>query len=454
MSMSMSGASGARVMPGEICISLPVHTQPSVIAGQLANFAAFLPEARVVLHVSANARFAPAQLDAVLREAGCDNAAVNPVRLPTGWGDILPAHLANIAWIRRHVPHCTRICLHSSNDMLVRHGLAGHLASGGNFLQRRPLVPYSRWRFTGAALADPALQALCRRLGGQLRGRLRGQPDGTPVFGSQIEGSSYEAALLYEITDLLAPAAAQAPAQPYPREEVWLSTVAHALHAPPGGMPYVFSEVHRFDRVFWNVLKVVDPFIGQRGNARYLPRRALEFLMIRAGFHRISRAWVDRIAHDAAGALAACEWLDDGAGRWCVCDRHGLYGVKRVPRRVDAPLRRYIDRLGAETAASALSLPSSDTPDTPGTPRAPPHAAPPSAPSPPSARPASSAASAASARSASAAASLLSMRALHAMPSVPSVPPVDRMHPVFSGPVASSAAATAAAAAAAAVSMP
>jgi hypothetical protein len=29
-----------------------------------------------------------------------------------------------------------------------------------------------------------------------------------------------------------------------------------------------------------------------------------------------------------------------------VFDRHGLYGVKRVPRRPDAPLRRYIDQLG------------------------------------------------------------------------------------------------------------
>ena len=324
-----------------IWVSLPVHTRPSVIAGQLANFAAFLPEARVLLHVSGSARFAPGQLDAALAAAGCTNAAINPQRLPTGWGDILPAHLANVAWIRRHAPRCTRICLHASNDMLVRPGLAHHLGHGRNLLHRRPIGPGSRWRFAAAALADPALQSLCRRLGG------------APLLGSQLEGSSYEAALLFELADAIGPALAQAAPMPYPREEVWLSTLAHARGAAVGGTPYVFSEIHRFDRVFWKVLDVVDPLLGRRGDAHHLPRRALEFLMIRSGFHRISRRWVDRVARDAADRLAPYEWLSDGHGPWRVFDRHGLYGVKRIPRRPGAPLRRYIGRLGAEAAAAA-----------------------------------------------------------------------------------------------------
>jgi hypothetical protein len=319
-----------------ICISLPVHTRPAVIAGQLNNFAAFLPGARVVLHVSANARFTPDQLDAALAQAGCGNACINPLRLPTNWGNILLAHLANIAWIRRQLPQCTRICLHSSNDMLVRHGLARHLERGPNFLHHRPIGPGSRWRFAGAALADPALAAVCHRLGA------------APIIGSQVEGASFEAALLYEITGIVKHAARQASPLPYPREEVWLSTVAHARRAEVAGAPYIYSEVHRFDRVFWKVLRVLDPLLGRRGDARWLPRRALEFLMIRSGFHRIDRTLVDRIAADTAGsadALAPHEWLSDGGAPWRVFDRHGLYGVKRVPRRPEAPLRRYIDSL-------------------------------------------------------------------------------------------------------------
>ena len=330
-----------------IHVSLTVHTRPGVIAGQLANFAAFLPGARIVLHVSANARFALHELERVLAGAGCTNAVINGQRLRTDWGDILPAHLANLDWIRRHAPQCTRICLHSSNDMLVRPGLADHLARGGNFLHHRPIRPGSRWRFAGAALADPALQALCRRLG-DVRAAV-------PVIGSQVEGSSYEAGLLYEVGDLLRDALRDAVPAAYPREEVWLSTAAHARAAAPAGAPYVFSEVHRFDRSFWRVLRIVDPLIGRPGKPHYLPRRALEFLMIRSGFHRIDRRLVDLIAADAADALAPHEWLSDdpdGARRWRVFDRHGLYGVKRVPRRTGHRLRGHIDQLSAAPRAS------------------------------------------------------------------------------------------------------
>jgi hypothetical protein len=174
---------------------------------------------------------------------------------------------------------------------------------------------------------------VCRRLGG------------APLIGSQVEGSSYETEVLYEVADVIKHAARQAARVAYPREEVWLSTVAHARGARVSGTPYVFSEVHRFDRVFWKVLRVADPLIGRRGDPRWLPRRALEFLMIRSGFHRIGRKVVDAIAADLADELAPYEWLSDGDGKWRVFDRHGLYGVKRVPRRPDSPLRRYIDEL-------------------------------------------------------------------------------------------------------------
>lgn len=328
-----------------ICVSLPVHTRPAVIAGQLANFAAFLPEATIVLHVSSNARFTLAELERTLAQAGCTNAAINDRRLATRRGDLLPAHLANLAWIRRHRPRCARICLHASNDMLVRPGVACHLMRGQNFLQHRLIRPGNRWRFAGAALADTALQTIRRRLGD------------APLIGSQVEGSSYQAALLYEVADMIGAAAGQTPPLPYPREAVWLSTVAHACGARPSGAPYIFSEVHGFDHTCWRVLRHVDRLIGRPGDARSLPRRALECLMSHSGLHRIDRRLVDCIARGAADRLAPCEWLADepsGESRWRVFDRHGLYGVKRVPRRPNHPLRRYIDILGARTSPSTL----------------------------------------------------------------------------------------------------
>jgi hypothetical protein len=315
-----------------IYVSLPVHTQPLVIAGQIRNFELFFPEALVVLHVSAEARFTMPELDAALRAMQCRNVLINPQRNSTTWGGILSAHLANIGWIRA-TGNAARICLHSSNDMLVRPGLARRLEAGGNFVNRRLIRPGSYWRFASAALADPALQAMCRRLGG------------TPVIGSQIEGSSYEAALLFEIADIISAVPDAIRPIGYPREEVWLSTLAHGLAARITGNPYIFSEIHRFDRVFWQVLRHIDPLIGKPGDAHHFPRRLIEFLMIKTGFHRINRTWVDRVARDAALQLAPYELMSDGNNQWRVFDRHGLFGVKRVPRRPGSALRTYIDTL-------------------------------------------------------------------------------------------------------------
>ncbi|WP_313033158.1 hypothetical protein [Massilia alkalitolerans] len=330
-----------------IYISLPVHTQAGVVAGQARNFAAFFPEARIVLHVSANARFSLPELEAVLRAAGCRNVVLNPARHATRWGGILQAHLANIAWIHR-AGDASRICLHASNDMLVRPGLAAWLGRGGNFLHTRPIRAGSRWRFAAPALADQPLANLFRRLGS------------TSLVGSQVEGASFEAALLFELAALLERHLDDSAA--YPREEVWLATAAHALGAPVGGRPYVLSEVHRFDRAFWRVLRYADPLIGRPGDPRYFPRRLIEYLMIRSGFHRIRRRLVDRIGADDAAWLARYEWMSDGNDTWRVFDRHGLFGVKRVARRPDHPLRRYIDALAPIPAPAPQPEPTSHQP--------------------------------------------------------------------------------------------
>jgi hypothetical protein len=165
------------------------------------------------------------------------------------------------------------------------------------------------------------------------------------VIGSQIEGSAYEAELLFAIADLIGAAALARPPLAYPREEVWFSTLAHGLQAKVDGKPYVFSELHRFDRVFWRVLGVIDPIIGTGSRSADFIRRVIEYSMIKSGFHRISRRWVDRVARDDVRHLAPYQTLHDGNNIWQVFERHGLFGVKRVPRRLNAPVRRYIESL-------------------------------------------------------------------------------------------------------------
>lgn len=319
-----------------IYVSLPVHTQPQVVAGQLRNFSFFFPEATVVLHVAARARFEMPQLLQALHDGGCDNVMINPERVMTSWGNILRAHVSNIRFIRRQ-GNATRICMHASNDMLVRSGLSRRLSMGENFFNYRVVRPGTCWRFGQPALEDECLQRLCKKLGAR------------DVVGSQIEGSCYAAELLFEIADIIAATPDIPPRLPYPREEVWLSTIACALAAPKHGCPYIFSEFHRFDRVFWKVLRYLNPVIGTRSAASDFIRRSVEYVMIKSGFHRISPAWVDRIANDDDHSLAPYEWMSDGNNQWRVFDRHGLYGVKRVPRRTGSSLRTYIDTMAAQS---------------------------------------------------------------------------------------------------------
>jgi len=315
-----------------IYVSLPIHTQPAVVASQLRNFAFFLPQAIVVLHVSPRAKFEMVELTEALARSRCENFLINPERTPTSWGNILHAHVANIRLIRQ-LGNATKICMHASNDMLVREGLAKRLGTGENFFNRRTVRPGTYWRFGQPALEDECLSKLRQRFGG------------ADVIGSQIEGSCYRADLLFEIADIISGIPRIPPRTLYPREEVWFSTLANALGAFPAGCPYIFSEFHRFDRVFWKVLRRINPVIGTKSAASHFIRRVIEFGMIKTGFHRINTGWVDAIAKNDIARLAPYECLSDGNNVWRVFDRHGLFGVKRVPRRATSPLRNYIDAM-------------------------------------------------------------------------------------------------------------
>lgn len=318
-----------------IYVSLPVHTQPLVVAGQVRNFTRFLPQATVLLHVSRNARFEMGQLTRALLDRGCGNVLINPTRIATDWGNILDAHLTNVAYLRSR-GDADRICLHASNDMLVRPGLAAHLRGGHNFCHRRLVRPGTRWRFGAAALADPCLTRLRRRFGH------------LEVIASQIEGSCYEAEVLYAIADLIRTQPLLPAPLAYPREEVWFSTLAHALQARIDGTPYIFSELHRFDRVYWQLMQHVDPVIGHGTAMSDFLRRAIEYALIKTNFHRISKRWVDAVARDDVSRLAPYQTLSDGNSIWRIYEQHGLYGVKRVPRRAASPLRQYIDGLAEQ----------------------------------------------------------------------------------------------------------
>jgi hypothetical protein len=326
-------------------VSLPVHEAPLVVADQLGNFARYLPEATVVLHLSRGGVLTPSPLDAALRQAGHRNYLINPNREQTAWGGIFRAHLVNIAFIRA-LGDATHICFHASNDMLVRPGLAGHIAREGRGYNLRPVTPRSYWWVARRALRDKTLHAFLASFG-----------ERPALFGSQIEGAFFDAGTIFEIA-VLAERAGLGEAS-YPQEEIVIPTLAHALGARAATTPYVFSETHVFDRAYWGFLQRFEWLFGNNWSRAAQLRHCIEYAFIKTPFYKLSPALVEAIAlgPDQDGEIASAtrqgpgdalrrlEWMNDGDTRWRVFDRQALYGVKRVPRVLDNPLRQFIRQL-------------------------------------------------------------------------------------------------------------
>ncbi|MEZ2354488.1 hypothetical protein [Caballeronia sp. RCC_10] len=340
-----------------IYVSLPVHEAPLVVADQLANFARFCPQACVVLHVSRSGRLDEATLNAALKSQGCDNFLINPAHESTRWGSIFRAHLSNIAFIRSR-GDASHICFHASNDMLVAPGLRDHIARHGHGYNVRPITPGSYWWVSPKARADAELDALCKRLGN------------CPLVGSQIEGAFYEADTLYELADIAN--GAHPGVAGYPLEEVVFPTIAHAIRATPRITPYVYSETHVFDRTYWRFLQEFEWLFGNNWKRARGLRHCVEYAFIKTPYYRLSPGMIRVIAQMSRGIpdsavddvrvarrLEKLQWMNDGDSTWKVFDPHSLYGVKRVPRTLNNPLRDFIRQLPSARALNAHERPAS-----------------------------------------------------------------------------------------------
>ena len=220
-----------------IYISIPVHEKPEVVVNQMQNFARFLPEAKIVLHVSKGAKFSVNELEDVLKKANISNALVNPKQVETKWGSIIQAHIANIRYIIQR-GDAEKVIFHSSNDMLIMDGLSEYLQDKKNIFHLRKCTSDSLWWVSRKAVKDSALSTF-------FNGKL---------YASQIEGSMYDISLLKSLVhsinnkDLVLNSELF-----YPLEEVIFSSFACKENIKPEGLPYVYSEVHKFDRFFFTI---------------------------------------------------------------------------------------------------------------------------------------------------------------------------------------------------------
>lgn len=309
-------------------ISLPVHERPDVIAGQLLNFSMFFPGAIVVIHVSSGATFSASDLEAYLERSGAKGFLVNPVSVKTDWGGIISAHLQNISFIRSR-GDASVIVFHSSNDMLVRYGADEFVDEFSNIFNWRRVYPGSHWWPGQIALQDKLLGCTVSSYGAGL------------IVASQIEGSSYKADLLFDIHDEIQGRGLLNGGLFYPREEILFSTLAACRGITPGALPYIYSEVHVFDRCLWSVLDRFSCIFQRNSMLSERLKAILNKAMFNSDFYKITVDAVEAIRREDA-SLGVGQSLNDGSGVWSIYDYKQLYGVKRIERDINDPVRKYI----------------------------------------------------------------------------------------------------------------
>ena len=208
-------------------ISIPVHERAEVVIDQIVNYKFFYPNCGIVLHISNGFNWK----DSLLKEEdflsvlnGFENVFVNPTRLNTVWGDIIHTHISNFEYVSK-VAEFEYFSLNSSNDLFVRNvppikdcDICSNL--------KNSLEKVSSWlTWYKKVIADEYLYKILDYMGANL----------SDACKNQIEGSFYRKEIFREIVDVINAVysyedVCNTSRIIYPREEVYLSTVANILN--------------------------------------------------------------------------------------------------------------------------------------------------------------------------------------------------------------------------------
>lgn len=307
----------------KLYISLIVHEKPDVILNQLENFRYFAPAAIIVLHIS-KAMEIPPDLPGKIRALG--GIHVNPVRVATGIHRLQGPHHENLRFIFALNPaENDVVAFHASNDMLVRKGLEDHVQSyEAGYYQDGILNPAN----------DPLGAA--KILGDEEFAALRSQAGADVVIYSQVEGSYFKVHQLKRAFEMIERAGMEMTKERlYFAEETILPTLIHAFLRDEGkaiAAPYVLSELSFTVKYF----EIARKLFGHGILAKVFCR-----LLRILGPTHISPGLVNGVRK---GDIGFYERFNQSNGVARFSTRH-TYGVKRVLRVIDDPLRRHISAL-------------------------------------------------------------------------------------------------------------
>lgn len=312
-----------------IYISIPVHENPDVIVDQMQNFARFFPQARIVLHLSKNAVFSIDFLQKKLDESHISNVLINPTQVETKWGSIIQAHLENIRYIIS-LGNAEKVVFHSSNDMLVQEGVFEYVKNKKNIFHQRYIKSHTLWWVGRRSLKDNFVSDYFD----------------DQLMASQIEGSMYEISFLQKCLEELDTNPAFFNSKLfYPREEIFFSSFALKFSILPDGLPYIFSEVHRFDREFFRYLTKHPYLFNQKSFFGKVIKKLLEKFLLWKLDYKLSINDINHIKNKDSHMRLYSLFSDGIELYWKVFEFDKIFGVKRVNRNLNDPIRDYIRTL-------------------------------------------------------------------------------------------------------------
>lgn len=310
---------GAELSPKHLFthgISILVHERIDVIVDQCRNFETFSPASAIMLHVSAGAEFDKTDLSAALLAANCERTFVNSISLSTRWGDLISAHFANIRALASKCTPDAYIALNASNDMMLNHLPPDEGARGARY-ELREVSPTSLWHTGRQFGRSAAFAKLLHELGCE-----------RPV-GGQLEGSSYPIEMLMALADRIDLNRDLLAELPAIAEEVVFTTWAFAQAGPPPLRPFILFRAPRLVGV---PLYVAPKPLRRTAFADFMQKGANRMHQLIASADASSR---DVEAIISGRKVAAVSWPNGWTDHMPIV----YYGIKRVARRFDDPLR-------------------------------------------------------------------------------------------------------------------
>lgn len=332
----------------KVVVSIPVHEEKDVIKDQIRNIQFYIQHPIIVLHVSAD--FYEKEKGSFDELYGLKDVYINSKHYPVKWGDIAHVHISNFNYIKAIIGEFDYFIIHASNDMYIRKGIENYIVQYEGGIQRRILKSRkSMWWPCEYAWKDKKLKEIMDRCKAEY-----------PV-GTQIEGCFFKREVFEKLETYLCDFESWEGVG-YTREEIYFSTVLyHIVPEEKIGYPTTYSEVHRYDRGLWRLERLLYsfsmlPFVkGVFSEHKYEKWhcRMVELYKKRASY-AISVRDIKKIRKHPT-AIPGENRLKDYPGEYRLYDGN-IFSVKRVPRNINHPLRRYIRRIMYEDSLSQRIL--------------------------------------------------------------------------------------------------